>query len=107
MVKHGRRKARSALDRAKMGRRQIARQYQARASSKKAEVLALLSAPNGTTIAGSMRCMGWQPYTVRGFLTAVVRKKLGLRLESEKAQSERVYRIVSGGSSEALGEPGR
>ena len=90
-----------------MGRRRIAHQYQARPSSKKAQVLALLLAPNGTTIGGIMRCTGWQPHTVRGFLTAVVRKKLGLRLESEKAQSERVYRIVSGATSEAVGEPGR
>jgi uncharacterized protein DUF3489 len=108
MVKHRRRNARSAsLGRAKIGRRRLARHYQAGASSKKAQVLALLSAPNGTTIAGIMRCTGWQPHTVRGFLTAVVRKKLGLRLESEKARSERVYRIVSGGTSKAADEPGR
>jgi hypothetical protein len=100
-------RARSALRaRAKGGRRQIAHQHQPRPNSKKARVLGLLSAPNGTTIATIMRSTGWQPHTVRGFLTAVVRKKLGLRLESEKAKSERVYRIVSGGTSEAVGEPG-
>jgi hypothetical protein len=43
-----------------------------------------------------MRSTGWQPHTVRGFFTAVVRKKLGLRLESEKTDGERVYRIVAG-----------
>jgi hypothetical protein len=32
---------------------------------------------------------------VRGFLV-VVRKKLGLRLESEKTDGERVYRIFAG-----------
>ena len=42
-----------------------------------------------------MRSTGWQPHTVRGFLAAVVRKKLGLRLESEKTDGERVYRIVT------------
>jgi Protein of unknown function (DUF3489) len=59
-------------------------------------VLALLRGPNGATIATVMRSTGWQPHTVRGFLAAVVRKKLGLRLESEKTDGERVYRIVAG-----------
>ena len=46
-----------------------------------------------------MRSTGWQPHTVRGFLATVVRKKLGLRLESEKSDGERVYRIVAGKNS--------
>ena len=45
------------------------------------------------------RSTGWQPHTVRAFLAAVVRKKLGLRLESEKTDGERVYRIVAGKAS--------
>jgi hypothetical protein len=69
-------------------------------------MLALLRGPNGATIATVMRSTGWQPHTVRGFLTAVVRKKLGLRLESEKADGERVYRIVAGkNSADAAGVP--
>ena len=63
----------------------------------------LLRGPNGATIATVMRSTGWQPHTVRGFLAAVVRKKLGLKLESEK---ERVYRIVAGrASADATGVP--
>ena len=48
---------------------------------------------------------GWQPHTVRSFLAAVVRKKLGLHLESEKTDGERVYRIVAGNRSDSAGEP--
>jgi hypothetical protein len=43
-----------------------------------------------------MHSTGWQPHTVRGFFAAVVRKKLGLELESEKVDGERVYRIIAG-----------
>src|SRR5438552_13838278 len=94
------RKARSSSKvRSKAGRSRIARHQQTRANSKQARVLGLLSRPSGATIATVMRTTGWQPHTVRGFFAAVVRKRLGLRLESEKTDGERVYRIVAGKSS--------
>jgi hypothetical protein len=81
--------------RAKAVRSRIVGHQQTRANSKQARVLALLRGPNGATIASVMRCTGWQPHSVRGFLAAVVRNKLGLRLRSEKTDGERVYRIVA------------
>ena len=55
----------------------------------------MLQGRQGASIATIMKTTGWQPHSVRGFLTAVVRNKLGLTLVSEKTGEERVYRIVA------------
>src|SRR6202045_5068777 len=62
----------------------------------------------GATIATIMQATGWQPHSVRGFLTAVVRTKLGLTLVSEKTGEARVYRIVANDvSPKRKARPGR
>jgi hypothetical protein len=86
--------ARSGTKSRSKGKRAKPVHHKTRSSSKQAAVLALLSRPNGTTITAIMEATGWQAHSVRGFLAGVVRKKLGLTLESEKTDGERVYRVT-------------
>ena len=65
-----------------------------RAGTKHAQVVAMLQDRAGTTIAAIMAVTSWQQHSVRGFLTGVVRKKLGLNLVSEPSENGRVYRII-------------
>jgi hypothetical protein len=77
-----------------------------RGGSKQSRVIEMLQRSQGATIATIMKATSWQPHSVRGFLTAVVRNKLGLSLTSEKSGEERVYRIVAA-ASKGKGKSGR
>jgi hypothetical protein len=65
----------------------------ARTDTKAARVIALLKQPAGATLKAIMALTGWQSHTVRGFITAHVRKKMNCRVQSFKREGERVYRI--------------
>ena len=70
--------------------------------TKKSRAIAMLRSDAGATIPGLMKATGWQPHSVRGFLAGVIRKRLGLKLESSKVDGCRTYRIVGGGGAEPV-----
>jgi hypothetical protein len=66
-----------------------------RTDSKQAKLITMLQRPEGTTIAEVVKALDWQPHTVRGAIAGALKKKLGLKIESEKdGERGRVYRIV-------------
>lgn len=94
------RKARVTGRKPRSGKRGTIRQppkpRQARGKTKTATCLGLLGRPEGATIAELQKTTGWQTHSVRGFLAAAVRKKLGLDLVSAKEERGRVYRLRGG-----------
>ena len=68
----------------------------ARDGSKTAKVLELLKRPGGVTSKELMKATGWQPHSVRGFLSGTVAKKMGLSVTSTKGEDgERSYSVKS------------
>ena len=66
----------------------------ARDGSKTAKVLDLLKRPGGVTAKELMKATGWQPHSVRGFLSGTVSKKMGLAVTSTKTEDgERTYSV--------------
>lgn len=68
--------------------------------TKAAMVLNKLRSSRGATIEMLRESTGWQAHSVRGFLSAVVKKKLGLNLVSETGRNGvRRYRIDDAAST--------
>jgi hypothetical protein len=64
--------------------------------SKTNKILDLLKRPGGVTLNELMKATGWQPHSVRGFLSGTLKKRMGTPVESFKsADGIRTYRISS------------
>ncbi|HWK12808.1 MAG TPA: DUF3489 domain-containing protein [Rhizobiaceae bacterium] len=62
--------------------------------------LKALRSKRGASLAELQELTGWQPHSVRGFLSGMVRKKLGLMLTSEVGKDDvRRYRIDDAASA--------
>jgi hypothetical protein len=65
-----------------------------RGGSKQARLIEMLQRPDGATIAQMTKVTHWQVHSVRGVMSGVLKKRLGLKIVNEKKDSgERVYRI--------------
>jgi hypothetical protein len=85
----GRTKAKAPKPDAKAAKPEVARE-----GSKTARILDLLKQPGGVTAKELMKATGWQPHSVRGFLSGTVGKKLGLTVTSVKGEDgERSYSV--------------
>ena len=64
--------------------------------TKKAKILDLLKRPGGVTLKALMKATGWQPHSIRGFLSGTLGKKMGTPVESFQCDAgERAYRLSS------------
>jgi hypothetical protein len=71
-----------------------AKAVSAREGSKTAKVLALLKRSGGATLKELVKATGWQPHSVRGFLSGAVGKKMGLTVNSTKGvDGDRSYSV--------------
>jgi Protein of unknown function (DUF3489) len=65
-------------------------------ASKSEQILKLLRRKKGASISDLQQATGWQAHSVRGFLSATVKKRMGLALQSERSEKgERRY-LISG-----------
>ena len=66
-----------------------------RPGTKLAAMVLALRRPQGATSLQLMLATGWQPHTVRGAISGMLRKKLGLNVVlARNAAGERVYRVL-------------
>jgi hypothetical protein len=87
-------KATPAKKAPKSAKKAKATKPEARDGSKTARILDLLKRPGGVTAKELMKVTGWQPHSVRGFLSGTVGKKLGLTVTSVKGEDgERSYSV--------------
>jgi hypothetical protein len=67
-----------------------------RADSKQAQLIKMLERPDGATIDEIVKKLEWQSHTVRGAIAGALKKRLKLKVESEKIDGRgRVYRIAA------------
>ena len=66
-----------------------------RPGTKAARILALIRRPRGATLVALQKATGWQPHSIRGFLSAIVVRRMGLKIKSIKESGHRRYSLTT------------
>ena len=64
------------------------------AATKSERITMLLRRAKGASIDEIVGATGWQPHSIRGFISGTIVKRKGLTIASDKTDGERRYRIV-------------
>ena len=87
---------RRAQSKAKLGPHTLKQARAATSIGTKSErVTRLLQRAQGASIAEIMTATGWQSHSVRGFMSGTLVKQKALKLESEKTNGQRRYRVIA------------
>jgi len=63
--------------------------------NKSSQIIRLLERPHGATLNELLKATGWQPHSIRGFLSGTLKKKMALKLQSSKRENgDRAYQIL-------------
>lgn len=63
--------------------------------SKQSRLISLLQTSEGCTISQMIDLTGWQAHTVRGVISGILRKRLGLNVVCEKTTAGSSYKIAA------------
>lgn len=63
--------------------------------NKQSQLIALLKDPKGADIKMLMQATGWQPHSIRGIISGVLRKKLKLDVVHQNEGGNSIYRIAT------------
>ena len=86
-----------ATDTKRAGDTTLTKHTNQRVGTKQAMLIAMLRAPDGSTMEAIMAATGWQSHRGRGAMSGVLGKKLGLVVTAAKeGDGARVYRISPG-----------
>ena len=64
-------------------------------ASKQSTLIKLLERPGGASIDEMIKATGWQRHSIRGMMSGILKKRLGLSIASEKEERGRIYRIAA------------